>query len=192
MSAQRPLYLQLGIALLTLTLCAQVSLARPRDPSAGPAGRIVERQLRKHLVPPHIVMRHMDELELSEAQRQQFRELMKGVRGQMKGLRAELKTASKALIDAVRDQSSAEAEVLKLADKLTTLEARHKRARLKTALKVRALLSPAQLETAKSIKTKDLAERKERRGERRRRRALRQDKQGARAAKRAAKREAQD
>ena len=123
------------------------------------------------MIPPRLLMRHMDELELSEQQRAQLKALMKSAQSQMLDLGFELKTASKELIDAVKDNESAEAEVLKRADTLMALEAQHKRARLEVALKVRALLTPAQREKVKALKAKMRKRFKQKRaGERRHRR----------------------
>jgi len=161
------------VALLSLLLCAQSASARPRgpgfgDPSLERPGARVERQLRKHLIPPRLLMRHMDELKLTEEQQAQLKALMKSAQGELIDLRFELKASSKALIEAVKDTSSAEEEVLKRADTLMALEAKHKRARLKTALKLRALLTPTQLKTAKALKAKARQRFKERRASKKR------------------------
>lgn len=159
---------------LTLLLCVQVTTARPRGPGFDDhdgrrASARVERQLRKHLIPPHMLMRHMDELELTPAQREELKTIIKSAQSQMVDLRFELKGASTALIDGVKDPSVTEVEVLKRADALMELEAKQKRARLQAALKIRALLTPAQKQKAQELKSKARERFKEGKGERGRR-----------------------
>ena len=149
-----------GLALL-LGLSAPLN-ARPRGLKAEGG---FERQLRKHLIPPRLVLRHMDELKLSEAQSAQLKALMKEAQSQQLDAQFERKGASQALIEAVQDPQKPEAEVLKLADALMQVEAKQKRARLQTALKVRALLSPEQRQQVMDLKGKLRDRIKERRAQ---------------------------
>jgi Spy/CpxP family protein refolding chaperone len=112
----------------------------------------------------------MDELKLSEAQSAELKALIKEAQSQQTDAQFERKGASQALLAAVQDPQKPEAEVLKLADALMQIEAKQKRARLQTALKVRALLSPEQRQQVMDLKGKLRDRIKERRAQKRARR----------------------
>ena len=160
MTRSSPHVFSIFLALLLPLLWSQLSTARPHSKSklkgyvGHERGAKIERELRRHLIPPHLLLRHMDRLALSEKQKEALKTLMKNAQAQMIDMRFELQKASKELIDAVKEDSTPQSEILKQADELMEIEAKHKRARLQVALKVRDLLTPEQRKKAKAIKAK--------------------------------------
>ena len=169
-----PLHSSIGISVSAQALANPPQVRStpdaPREPRARRrhrrGGDQIERQLRKHLVPPRLIMRHMDRLELTQAQRARLKEITKNAQVQLVDVRFELQRASQALIKAIKDDSTSEEVILKRADELMALEAQKKRVRLQTALKVRVLLTPEQRERVKTIKSEMRDARRQRRRDR--------------------------
>ena len=125
-------------------------------------------RLAKHLIPPHLIMRHLDKLDLSEEQIQQMKTLMNTHRSKAMDLEFDLNQAIGKLEKMLEEDQDTQT-VLTQADQVMQIETQLKRTRLALALKVKKLLNSEQLKTMKKIKRK---QNQWRRKKRRARRAL--------------------
>ena len=132
-------------------------------------------RLGKHLIPPHLVMRHMAKLNLSDEQVNQIKTMMKKTQGRALDLEIDLNRAMGKLENLLKESNDHTA-ILTQADQVMLLESKLKRTRLSLALKIKALLTSEQLKTVKKIKRKQRKKwKKQRRKARKQRRKARRD-----------------
>lgn len=148
-------------ALLTgatlLTLAAAPAAAQTHGPGPGdhlipaPAGPEVRRlpmapddPIAQYLPDPGMIVRHQRELGLTESQRAGLKEASLNAQTQHAALQWELQELFQGMTDLLAQANPAEAAVLAQLDQVLATEAKIKRLHLTTALRIRALLTPAQ------------------------------------------------
>ena len=125
------------------------------------------RLLKSKLIPPHLVMRHMTELELSDAQKAEFKSLMKKYKSEDIDQAFNMQDITKELKQLLNDENWNNDTILKKAQSIMNSEQQLKLKRLSLALKVRALLTAEQRLKAHEIKGKMRERRRHRRQKRR-------------------------
>ena len=110
-------------------------------------------RLGKHLIPPHLVMRHMDKLNLNDEQIEQIKTVMKATQSQALDLEIDLNRAMGKLENVLKDSNDHDL-ILTHADQVMALESKLKRTRLSLALQIKSMLTSEQLKTVKKIKRK--------------------------------------
>ena len=134
------------VGLTALLLALGGTLAPSAQAQAQPHH---ERQLRKHLIPPERLLEHAQQLELTQAQRERLKELMKASQSKMIDLRFALQTEAEALDKLVAEDKPDAKKVMAQAEKVLKLEGDLKRETLLMLVQVKQTLTPEQLTKVK-------------------------------------------
>ena len=153
---------------LALVAAATVAAAeaRPWGVRAGPRPG-VPRELSRELFPPELVMRHQEEIGLSEDQRSKLVHAMQEMQSDLVPLQFEMGQAAAKLRETLAVPRIDEAKAGDLADRLMALETKIKRRHLTTMIQIKNVLTPEQQERLRALREQDRAARRDgRRGDR--------------------------
>ena len=143
----------ISVALLSMS----IGHAQPKNGRAGMRGMFGPHaqqkmhhmdRIGKHLIPPRLIMRHMDKLNLSEDQINQLKTLMKATQNQALDLEIDLNQAMGKLENLLKESGDQDV-TLAQADRVMSVESKLKRTRLALALQVKRLLTSDQLKIIK-------------------------------------------
>lgn len=109
-----------------------------------------ERRLKSHLVSPAQLLKHAEELELSQAQRVQLKEILKASSSKMIDLKFELQSEAESLEKLLEVDKVDEKKAAAQADKVLKVEGALKRETLSMMIKAKNVLTPAQLAKVKA------------------------------------------
>lgn len=113
-----------------------------------------ERKLKQHLVSPDQLLDHAEELELTQDQRLKIRDAMKASSSKLIDLRFELKAESEALEKLLEVDALDDKKISTQADKVLKAEGALKKETLMMMVKVRQVLTPAQIAKVKAYQAK--------------------------------------
>lgn len=120
------------LLLLLLFLPAAV-LAADEDPIA------------KYLVPPELVMAHAQDIALTDAQSASIKSEIHKAQSKFLDLQWDMQEETQRMVQLLQQSPVDEAKVLERADKIMSLEREIKRAQLTLLVRLKNLLTPAQL-----------------------------------------------
>jgi hypothetical protein len=130
---------------LWLAACATTALA------AGVASAADDDWFKGRLFPPEIVLKNATALKLSDAQRKAIRAEIVKVQTAVAGIDADVLEEGLAIQDAIDKLPIDRADVLARADRVFAADARKKRAWIDMLINIKNALTPAQVETLKSL-----------------------------------------
>ena len=164
-------------ALLAITLPATSTFAQGTPNyearGRGQMGKHMEQGMGKGLmqvvVPPRMLLRHAEALELSEGQIQQIEVLLATFQEESEGLRENLKQEATKLRELLEAPTVNSAVALAQADRVMALENQLKRARLQMMIETKSTLNRAQVAQLQELRKEH---RQQRRGQQRQKRRL--------------------
>lgn len=133
------------LSMLALALMMMSATTATANPKHKKKHNNITHQLRRHLYSPEQIIRHSDELKLTDAQSLKIRQAMKQASNRTIDLRFELHKESKILTKMVAKQSTNAKKVLAQADKVMALESKIKRTTLQLMLTVKNVLTKEQI-----------------------------------------------
>jgi len=152
---------------VALVAAATVVTAEARGWAGRGGGRPgVPRELSRELFSPELVMRHQEEIGLSEDQRSKLVHAMQEMQSDLVPLQFEMGQAAGKLREALAAPRIDEAKAGDLADRLMGLETKIKRRHLTTMIQIKNVLTPEQQERLRALREQDRAARRDRRGDR--------------------------
>ncbi len=157
----------IAIAVALFVFAPALGVAQERSGPRGDRGEGME--MGQHINPRHL-MRAADDLDLSDAQREQLRGLLEGQRERMQSVRSELREESKSLREMMADDSSQRRAVMAQLDRVLELEGQVKRQRAELMLDVREVLTAEQRAQARELFEDRRGERRQQMQERRQQR----------------------
>jgi Spy/CpxP family protein refolding chaperone len=152
---------------LALVAAATVATAeaRPWGVHAGPRPG-VPRELSRELFSPELVMRHQEEIGLSDDQKSKLVHATQEMQSDLVPLQFEMGQAAGKLREALSSPRIDEAKAGDLADRLMALETKIKRRHLTTMIQIKNVLTPEQQDRLRALREQDRAARRDRRGDR--------------------------
>jgi len=123
-------------------------------------------EISRELFPPELVMRHQEEIGLSEDQKSKLVHAMQEMQSDLVPLQFEMGQAAGKLREALAAPRIDEAKAGDLADRLMALETEIKRRHLTTMIQIKNALTPEQQERLRALREQDRAARRDRRGDR--------------------------
>lgn len=153
----------LAVALIA-TATVTAAQARPgsgRGPHAG-----MPPELSREMFPPELVMRHQEDIGLSEDQKSKLVRSMQEMQSDLVPLQFDMGEAAGKLRAVLARPRVDEGEAGPLADRLMTLETKIKRRHLSLMIQVKNVLTPEQQERLRALREQERASRRGRRGER--------------------------
>ena len=104
-----------------------------------------EDPIAKYLIPPELVMEHAQEIALTDAQSAAIRNEVRTTQKKFIDLQWDVQDESGRMIQLLQQSPVDEAKVLERADKVMALEREMKRAQLTLLVRLKNLLTPAQI-----------------------------------------------
>lgn len=124
-------------------------------------------EISRELLSPELVMRHQEEIGLSEDQRSKLVHATQAMQSDLVPLQFEMGQAAAKLRDTLAVPRIDEAKAGELADRLMALETKIKRRHLTTMIQIKNVLTPEQQERLRALREQDRAARRDgRRGDR--------------------------
>jgi Spy/CpxP family protein refolding chaperone len=152
---------------VALVAAATVVTAEARGWAGRGGGRPdVPRELSRELFSPELVMRHQEEIGLSEDQRSKLVHVTQEMQSDLVPLQFEMGQAAGKLREALAVPRIDEAKAGDLADRLMGLETKIKRRHLTTMIQIKNVLTPEQQDRLRALREQDRAARRDRRGDR--------------------------
>jgi Spy/CpxP family protein refolding chaperone len=144
-----------------LALAGAAGLAAAQaQPLRGPREKPpMDLELRRELFPPELVMRHQEEIDLSEEQKDRLVREMQALQSDLVPLQFEMSEAAGKLRTALAAPRVDEQQAGDLADRLMSLESRIKRRHLALMIRIKNLLTPEQQDRLRDLR-EDAAERR--------------------------------
>ena len=128
--------------LLSLTLSALVgTVAFAQQPSPSPDNDPIA----KYLIPPELVMGHSQEIALTDAQSASIKSEVRKTQTKFLDLQWDMQEETGKMTQLLQQSPVDEAKVLEHADKIMSLEREIKRAHLTLLVRLKNLLTPAQV-----------------------------------------------
>jgi len=121
----------------------------PRGPGGMPRA---EFEFRRELFPPELVMRHQEDIGLSEEQKATLVREMQELQSDLVPLQFEMSEAAGKLGDALAAQRVDEKKAAELADRLMSLESRIKRRHLALMIRIKNTLTPEQQDRLRQLR----------------------------------------
>ena len=156
---------------LVITLLAATTVAaaqdRPMPPRGGRfPGAELRQELRRGLFAPELVMRHQQEIGLSEDQKSKLVRAMQEMQADLVPLQFEMGEAAGKLRDALASSRIDEAKAGDLSDRLMALETKIKRRHLTAMIRIKNVLTPEQQESLRALREQEPRGRGGHRGDR--------------------------
>jgi Spy/CpxP family protein refolding chaperone len=152
---------------LALVAAATVATAEARGwAGRGGGSPGVMPEISRELFPPELVMRHQEEIGLSEDQKSKLVHAMQAMQSDLVPLQFEMGEAAGKLREALSAPRIDEEKAGGLADKLMALETQIKRRHLTTMIRIKNVLTPDQQERLRALREQEPHGRDARRGDR--------------------------
>jgi Spy/CpxP family protein refolding chaperone len=120
------------------------ALAQQPQPSEDP--------ISKYLIPPELVMAHAQEIALTDAQSASIKSEVRKTQTRFLDLQWDMQEETSRMTQLLQQTPVNEAKVLERADKIMSLEREIKRAHLTLLVRLKNLLTPAQIAKLKSLR----------------------------------------
>jgi Spy/CpxP family protein refolding chaperone len=121
----------------------------PRGPGGMPPGGL---ELRRELFAPELVMRHQEEIGLSEEQKATLVREMQKLQSDLVPLQFEMSDAAGKLTAALSPPRVDEAKAAELADRLMSLESQIKKRHLALMIRIKNTLTPEQQDRLRALR----------------------------------------
>jgi Spy/CpxP family protein refolding chaperone len=156
------------VATATIVTAQAHPWGREGGPPGGPGGHGMggpHAELMGELFPPELVMRHQEEIGLTDDQKAKLVKAMQDLQTDLVPLQFEMGEATAKLKGALAQPKIDEQAAGDLADRLMALETKIKRRHLTTMIRMKNVLTPDQQDRLRTLREQDRAARRGRRGD---------------------------